>query len=351
MTGAILAFTLLSSSVATAAPAITITAQSSGITVAPAQVIAQVGSKQLQTTTTIGVRNNFDATITVTAVLNGFDVRNNALVPTTIAERSLSGVVSLSPAEITIPPGGSKNINVNVHDTDSLSPGGHYLSILLTETAENGRPGSSQLSLKPAVSATLYVIKEDGAVRSIQAQSLRLNHSLFSLPKTADATFFNNGNVPSVPRGVVQVSRSVNSSALAQGVLNQQSAPLYQNSSITLQAKLQKLAAVRLPGQYRASLQYRYDGQDSTNQITSTFWYIPKVFVAVTLLVITGITLLIWPENQQRLRRLWHSAHQKKRQPFIAPDTSKIAKAEAFGSANEEPNPTRRKIDDIHRPN
>ena len=313
-----------------------------GITVAPALLTNQVGSKQKQTSTTIGVRNNFDVPITVAAVLNGFDVRNNALVPTIKAEKTLEGVVSLSPAEIVIPPGSSKNITVTVHDTPSLSPGGHYLSILLTETAAGTSVGTTQLTLRPAVSATLYVIKEDGAIRSIKATSLHLNHSLFSLPATANIEYFNTGNVPIVPRGVVQINRSSSESAITQGIVNSQSAPLYPNAKIRLQSTLQKLQTAHLPGHYKAVLQYRYDGQETSQQISQNFWYIPKTLIALILFSVTVVALLVWPENKRRLARYWHNARRPKKAPFIAPITPEK-------TSNKRQPAVRRKIDDIKK--
>ncbi len=325
----------------------------SGITIAPALLTAQIGSKQPRTSTTIGVRNNFDVPVTVSAALNGFDIRNNALVPTVTTEKTLAGVVSLSPAEIVIPPGNSKNITVEVSDTASLAPGGHYLSILLTETAFGSRLDAPQLSLRPAVSVTLYVIKEDGAIRGIKARSLRLNRSLFSLPKTADATFFNDGNVQSVPRGVIRLSDSAGGAVLSQGILNQQSVPVYPRATVTLQAQLQEQAIIRLPGRYQASLQYRYDGQESTQKLTNSFWYVPKSFVIALLLIITVVGLAMWPDNRRRIRRYWRRVRRSRRPAFVAPDPSKIAEIEGPNSgvsaSIKQPAAQRRKIDDIRK--
>lgn len=324
---------------------------STGITVAPAFITAQVGSKQNQTSATIGIRNNFEVPVTVSATLNGFDVRNNALVPTILAETNLGGVVSLSPVDIVVPPGVSKNITVIVHDTPNLSPGGHYLSILLTETAITGPVGTSQLSLRPAVSATLYIIKEDGAIRNIAVTKLSLKHSLFSLPSAADITYLNKGNVLLVPRGVIQIRHGIDSPVVAQGTANQQSAPLYPGANVTLQSKLQKLSNSHWPGRYNASFEYRYDGQQSSQQLRQAFWYIPKLFVVVTIIIIVLIVLLVWPANQRRVRRLWRLAHQPKRQPFVAPDVLKINKNMQNSTAQLQPLSTRRKIDDIRKSN
>ena len=326
----------------------------SGITVAPALLTAQIGSKQPQTSVTIGVRNNFEVPVTVSAELNGFDVRNNALVPTVNAEKTLAGVVSLSPAEIVIEPGTSKNITVLVKDTPNLAPGGHYLSILLTETAVTGQIGTSQLALKPAVSATLYVIKEDGAVRNLQARSLQLQHSLFSLPKKADVTFFNTGNVALIPRGIVRLG-PVKPAALAisQGVINQQSAPLYPQASITLQAQLQKVAATFLPGRYQAGLEYRYDSQESSQQLTTSFWYIPKIFVLTVLWLATAVSIGLWPANQRRIRRWWQRIRRPKAKAYVVPDAAKIGQnrrsVNGQDAVQKQPVQKRRKIDDIKK--
>lgn len=337
----------LSVSAATATPA-------SGITVAPALLTAQIGSKQTQTSVTIGVRNNFEVPVTVSAELNGFDVRNNALVPTVNAEKTLAGVVSLSPAEIVIEPGTSKNITIVVKDTPNLAPGGHYLSILLTETAVNGRVSTSQLALKPAVSATLYVIKEDGAVRNLQARSLHLQHSLFSLPKKADVTFFNTGNVAVIPRGIMRLGAVTPAAvAISQGVINQQSAPLYPQASITLQAQLPAGSATFLPGRYQAGLEYRYDGQESSQQLSTNFWYVPKLFVFTVLLLVTAVSIGLWPANQRRIRRWWQRIRRPKAKAYIVPDPAKISQNRRSVNDQEplpkQPVQKRRKIDDIKK--
>lgn len=325
-----------------------------GITVAPALLTTQVGSKQTQTSATIGIRNNFEVPVTVTAELNGFDVRNNALVPTINAEKNLAGVVTLSPTEIVIEPGSSKNITVSVHDTPGLSPGGHYLSILLTEAAVNSSLGTSQLSLRPAVSATLYVIKEDGAVRRLQAQSFKLKHSLFSLPQTADITFSNPGNVAVIPRGSVRLqANKLADGVIAQGIINQASAPVFPQATITLQSQLRKLSTSRWPGRYQAVLEYRYDGQESTQQLTTSFWYIPKLLPILLLFLITVVTLGLWPTNRRNIRRWWRRVHRSKSAPYMVPDPAKINQSrhqsEQLEPAEKQSVKQRRKIDDVKK--
>jgi hypothetical protein len=321
-----------------------------GITVTPALITAQVGSKQHQTSATIGIRNNFDVPITISVSLNGFDIQNNALVPNVAADKPLSGVVSLSPSSIVLPVGASRNITVVVHDIPALSPGGHYLSILLAETATDASVSAGQVSFRPAVSATLYVIKEDGAVRKITASKLILKRSLFSLPSVVNITYNNDGNVTAVPRGVLQILTASGYGVVAQGIVNRRSAPVYPAAAITLQTVLKQLRPSLVPGRYRAVLQYRYDGQEISQELSQTFWYIPKLFIVIISIVIAIFGLAIWPENRRRLQRQLKLMHRVKRQPFVAPKVPHSAQIMQKSEARRKPYSQRRKIDDIIRP-
>lgn len=265
-----------------------------GITVSPAFLIAQVGSKQAQTSVTVGVRNNFDVPVTITGSLNGFDVHNNALIPNSHSDPALADSVDIAPTDVIIEPNSSKNVIVTIHDTPNLSPGGHYISLLLTQSADSSVSLSPQLSIKPAVSVTIYLIKEDGAIRSLRVSKLQANRGLFSLPKTASFTFYNNGNVVSVPRGVVIVRPSHDNRIYAQGIVNQASIPIFPKSATTLLAHLSTLQhQAFLPKKYVMALQYRPDGQDTVSSVSTTFWYIPKLAIVTSILAVLLVMSLL----------------------------------------------------------
>lgn len=304
----------------------------SGITVSPAFITAQIGSAQSQATASVGVRNNYAVPITVTAVLNGFDIRNNSLLLTNQSEFSLAEIVKFSPAEITIPPQSSRNIAVIITDKPSLSPGGHYVSLLITQSSSNGPNSSPQLSLKPAVSATVYVIKEDGAVRSLRASNIELKRSIFTLPNMADITFTNNGNVTNLPRGILTINRGSGGAVYAQAIVNQESVPLYPNQSTKLRSSFTALAKPKLPSKLVATLDYRPDGIAETKSLSVDIWYVPISSFIVVLLSIAVSGLIFWPKSRRNITRIARKMKKSNKKPYIPPDLNKPSKLVSNGN-------------------
>jgi len=301
------------------------TPPSSGITVSPAYITAQVGSAQRQASASVGVRNNFTIPITVTAVLNGLDIRDNALLPTSRSESALADIIKFTPAEITIPPQSSRNISVTITDKPNLAPGGHYVSLLITQSSAVGPNSTPQLSLKPAISATIYLIKEDGAVRSLQVEKIRPNGNIFTLPDSVDVTFVNDGNVASVPRGILTIRRGSGETIYAQAAVNQDSVPLYPKQSTTLRSKLMGLEKPRLPGKLVTVLDYRPDGQVSTKTVFVSTWYLPVSSLIVLSLLVALIGIFAVPKSRRKILKNAKSWQKSNRKPFISPDLNKIA--------------------------
>lgn len=294
---------------------------SGGITVAPAYVTAQVGSKQPQTSVTVGVRNNFNTPITISAGVSDINIHNNSLVLANNLASSLSDIITISPTQAEINPGSSINFIVTITNKSSLSPGGHYLSLLLSQTSSDINNATPKLSLKPAVSATIYLIKEDGALRSVKVTKVRLSRSIFSVPKQVDVTFYNNGNVVTVPRGVVSISdRSRDGKIYAQGVVNASSIPLQPKSSVTFAVALKSFAPFSLLERYHLNLIYRPDGIDKTSSITQTFWYISKsaIFLGLILLLCTSL-FIHRPSRKYILAEINYRWRRRPVKKYVAP--------------------------------
>lgn len=312
-----------------AAPAFAVesaTPPTSGITVSPASITAQVGSAQRQATASVGVRNNFSVPVTITAALNGIDLRNNSLLPTNKTDTGLAEIITINPAEITIPPQSSRNITIIVTDKLSLAPGGHYVSLLITQSAASGPNANSQLSLKPAVSAVIYIIKEDGAIRSIKAKAIKLNHSLFSLPGFADVTFYNDGNVASLPRGILTVRQGKKDDILAQAIVNQESVPLYPQQTTALRSQFVGYVNPKLPSRVVVTLDYRPDGQSETKSLSTSSWYVPVSSLILIVLALLILSLLIWPTSRKKFIRIFIKRLKTNKKPFINPDISNTQK-------------------------
>ena len=275
-------------------------AAAGGITVAPAYTTVQVGSKQPEASVTVGVRNNFDVPITIVATMSDLNIHNNSLIPSKNTLTQLSDIITISPAQTVIDASSSKNFIITIKDKTSLAPGGHYLSLLLSQTSGEIGNVTPKLSLKPAVSATIYLIKEDGAVRSLQLTGIALNHSIFSLPRRVDVTFYNNGNVASVPRGVINIkpSRSSNS-VFASGIVNTDSVPVFPKNSVTLQVNLQNYSAVSAAGKYPINVSYRLDGFNNVSTSTVYFWYLPKLAAVSLFIMLLIVGLFVKTSSRQ----------------------------------------------------
>lgn len=272
------------------ANAATITKTSGNITVAPAAITTQVGSQQLQSVFTVGVKNNYDVAINLSAALSGLDVRNNKFYPTASAETALTTTTTITPDKFTLEPNGSATVQVTINDSTALRPGGHFAALLITQT---GAPNSSNLSLQAAISASIYVIKEDGALRNIVAKNVSTNRNIFSLPSLADVAFFNNGNVNVVPRGTLTITKSGNSTPISRAVINPTSIPLFSRQTTKLQSSFNRVASPLKVGKYDLKLQYSYIGDTREHSLTTSFWYIPKIYGLGALIAVAFVVYFI----------------------------------------------------------
>lgn len=291
-----------------------------GITVSPAFVSVQVGSKQPQATASISVRNNADVAVTVTATLSGLSVRNNSLIPSVASQAGFANLIRLSPESVVIPPGSSKNIGISVVDSAKLAPGGHYLSVLIAQTALNNDTVTPQLSLEPAISTTVYVVKEDGAVRSLKGDHPKFSRLAFSFPDTASVSFNNVGNVVATPRGLITIAADDSNRVVAQAIVNPNSVPIFPKSASKLNVQFTNLKTIRLPGFYTATLTYRYDGEDASHTSKSSFVYIPPIILLLLIIVIISMLWILQSKNRSMIVRwLRNRQRRAKRKPFIAP--------------------------------
>lgn len=264
---------------------------------APAFANLQIGSKQPEASVSVGVRNNFSTPVTLSADLSGLKVRNNSLLPENQTDEALEKLTTITPALFELGSGESINLNVNIKDSADLKPGGHYLSVLIKQISSN----SQKLTLESAVSVTVYVIKEDGAVRKLGIKQINNQHNVFSLPKFTDITYFNPGNVAIVPRGAVFVTNIAGNNVYYKGLINSESVPLFPGQEIRLRTELGVIEPTSFPGRYKLTVQYRYEYQDDFNTVTTMFWHIPKRYVLVVLLILVMLIWLSRPKHRLRV--------------------------------------------------
>lgn len=272
---------------------------SGGLTVAPAYVDVSITPDEPEQFVTIGIRNDFSAKIQIYISLQGIDQQSGLLVPTEQPEQALLNSVDVSPSEFLIEPGQSLNVKLRIKDSPDLAPGGHYATLLIRQVATDQK----QVALQPAISATIFVTKEQGAVRKLALTNIKINRSFLSLPKNIDLTFKNEGNTHIVPRAALSLTSSGGGATYANGVANDRSIPILPKKEIKLRTEVAVIKRPWLPRWYDLNVQYRYDGAPSSAQTTVRILYIPPAYFLPLILLLVFLYYRFHQSRRLAIRR------------------------------------------------
>lgn len=198
---------------------------------------------------------------------------------------SLASWVQLENDTLLVGPGETRTVKGYVENRDSLSPGGHYGAIYL-KTEESGVSADTRqnVAFDPSMASLLFVRKIGGESYGMRLDSHDSPRSLFSLPSTVGLRFQNTGNVHVIPRGTVRITDPLGR-LVRSGVINEQSGIVLPEAFRKLSTNLMGMDIPFFPGRYAMTIDYRYDGKDSSDRDESYFLCIPPVFV----LAVAGI--------------------------------------------------------------
>ena len=255
----------------------------SGITVSPALATITIGADTTSGTATVTIKNNFSAVVNLNAAIKSVDQDNGILVPSGELDAELQKLITLSIQDFTLQPNESKDVVITVKNTASLRPGGTYASLVVRQISGS----DNTIGLQTAVGAGIFVIKEDGAVRELQAQNIAVNRFVLQSPSSVSLMFKNTGNVHIVPRGQIVVVNANNETFYRKGVINQESFTLLPGKSLRFEIPLQKLKQTFLPSRQKVVIQYRYDGSEQITSISKTIVVVPfYIFIILAALII-----------------------------------------------------------------
>lgn len=269
-----------------------------GITVAPGYVRMNVTKANPVRDATVTVRNDFSVPVTLEATLSDIDQKKGVLVPTDQPDSELSRFVEINPSIFELQPSQAINIQLRLTDSPKLGPGGHYGALVIKQTPIPG----SNIPIRPAVSVSLFIIKEDGAIRQIALKSLDMSGMSVSLPKTLDMTFQNAGNVDVVPKALVLLAGR-DGTVYAKGVVNEESVPVFPNNQVILRSNLTTLQKTWKPGRYSFYVQYRHDGQVKTTTYREEFFYAPWWFILIVLILLNAFIIGFFKIDRKKWRK------------------------------------------------
>lgn len=268
-----------------------------GISVAPAQLEFNVDSKVATQTKTIEISNSYDASQRLSAELQAIDETGARLVPNGALESSFAKTLKLSATDILVPAKGNYKLQIAV-DATSLSGGGHYASLVLTQRSNSVLPQG----YRSAIAINLFVIKDENIRTNLKLVTTSIGSTLFSMPTSGSLTFQNLGNTHVVPRASISVYDK--EELVTKAVINQSSAPLFPEGQAKYTGKFDTYKAVLLPKKLRVLTLYRIDGSDIQLSKESTFWYVPLLPIAVCMAL--GVALFVWR------RKIWRIAKRIK---------------------------------------
>ncbi len=281
------------------------------ITVSPTYSKISVSETNPSTDENIVVTNNFDHNVRLSIGLYGVNKDSGKPSSNSEIDPILAGIISLSETDVSLLPRQSRNIKLHVENSNQLAPGGHYTSVLIKQIDDS----ISGVGFVPAVSVSVYIIKEDGAIRSVQFSTPAQPKYFFKLPNSIKVSAKNSGNVVIIPKAYISLGKG--SDIYRSAVVNEASQPLAPSDEYSSNVPLKSVKSIWLPSKVDLQIQYRYQGSDSVQQINQVFWYIPWQTI---LFGISVMAIIIWQRNSIRLliRRFNRLFSKKSRKPLTS---------------------------------
>ena len=228
----------------------------------------------------VALSNTYDTPQQFSASIVDVDSLSPSLTPlNTSNSEAAKSVTIINPDNIV---SAHDSINILLHiNSAGLSSGGHYAALMIKNTA---RSKNKTIPIQQAVAVTLFITKEDGAIRSLALESSLPSGILFSRPNLQHIVLRNSGNTEVTPRVSALVLHK--GEVVAKAVLASTQEIVLPN--VVINKKLEPVFYSHFGfGKYNYQINYRYDGQDIAQNASSTFWYVPAWFA-----VIVGIGLV-----------------------------------------------------------
>ena len=287
-------------------------AAGSGMTVEPGFIRVSFNATTKVQSAAVAISNNGDSAAEFNAQVVDVNTFSPLLTPLTTNASAAAKAVTIQNPAMQVEAHHSVNFLLSIDGTE-LAPGGHYAAVIIKQVLPTQQ--NKSVPLQQAVAVTLFLTKEQGAVRKLLLKSALPKGIVFKQPSTGQLSYENAGNTDITPRAVVTIFNG--KQTLFKALSDSAQKPLLPGQKVSSVPKTVFLGTFR-PGKYTYSVQYRYDGQTTPDHIGSTFWYFPWWFVlAVTCGVIALGILLV------RQRHAWHRRLKKLK---LAAKTAKYSK-------------------------
>lgn len=260
------------------------------ITITPGVLNIELKDPNQVVESELTINSSYSAPVTLAVGLSGVDDSSGSLVANGVLDSNLEQSLSLSDSQLTVPKSGSTSVFLKVTNSESLSPGGHYATVTLSQKSDDG----SQVNLQSTISIGVYIVKRGGEIVDLSIANQVLKTSLFKLPNSSSLTFQNTGNILLTPRASVTIRSSDGKKLYGKGIANEGSLSVLPNKSLQNTFPIKNVSSLPfLPSKLKYVTEYRGDGVSNTRYIETNSWYIPPVFLLSTTLITVVLIALI----------------------------------------------------------
>jgi hypothetical protein len=197
----------------------------------------------------------------------------------------LSQWISLERDRIVVEPKSTAKVPVTIENKESMTPGGHYGAVLVSPTLSGERP--TKVQINQVLSSLLFVKKQGGEIYRLGLVDYTVGSRMLALPRDVNLRFQNAGNVHVIPRGTVTVHDPAGN-LVRRGIINPNSGIMLPETFRKLDVPLESTGRTWLPGTYRLSVAYRFDGRETEEFREYTFFYISGWYIAAVIALIAA---------------------------------------------------------------
>jgi hypothetical protein len=296
--------------------------QPTGITISPALQEVSINADDSGRDIEFSLTNHYQTAKTVLLTTADFDTLQDTgglffigSNPTELQKKyGLAAWLSLPEPAVVVPAGQTIVIKATVLNQPSLAAGGHYGSLSFSVVGENNNAGN-RVGIKPVASSLIFLTKHGGDTYRLKLDAVQAKHSLLSLPSSVDLKFENSGNTHLVPRGTIEITDS-HGKLIKNGVINENSAIILPAKHRTLRVPLQQVSSPTLPGHYKMTVNYRFEGIDDFRTYQASFWLAtPSGLIVILIVLIGGFLAYFYLFKSHKLPPKIKKFHKKQSTP------------------------------------
>lgn len=269
-----------------------------GLTISPGVQQISIAADEQDHNVNFSLTNNRDAPLLVnlnTADFNTLDESGGLFFvgtnPSALqAKYGLNKWIILDQKSVILQPKKTFVVHAKILNQPDLAPGGHYGALLVS--INNPQAASKKISIRPIASSLLFVTKVGGDTHRLDLLSVKTTHNPFSAPTAVSLRFRNSGNSAITPRGVAVISKG-KTQIYAKGIINQNSSLILPETNRVYSVSLDKLSNYFVPGRYKLTINYRFDGFSGFRVYQQSFLVYSSSFLALMLATFLLIIILV----------------------------------------------------------